>query len=118
MTVDEFFAPFPSSRIIFDALAAAIASVGTCDVRPSRSQVAFWRRRAFAWAWVPGMYLTGTRPPLVVSVALLRKDPSPRWKQVVEPTRGRFMHHMEIYGIAAVDEELVDWVAEAWQAAA
>ncbi len=118
MTVDEFFAPFPNSRVIFDALAAAMTSVGTCDVRATKSQVAFRRRRAFAWTWIPAMYLAGTRPPLVLSLALLRKDPSPRWKQVVEPTGGRFMHHMELYTVAAVDEEVFHWITEAWQAAA
>ncbi len=118
MTADDFFARFPDSRTIFDALADAIETVGPCEVRVTKSQIAFRRRRAFAWAWIPAMYLGGARPPLVVSVALLRRDPSPRWKQVVEPDRGRFMHHMELHSVAAVDEELIRWIAEAWHAAA
>ncbi len=115
MTADEFFAPYPESKTIFEALAAALASVGPCEMRATKSQVAFRRQRAFAWAWVPAMYLGGSRPPLVVSVALRRRDPSSRWKQVVEPSRGRFMHHMELDGVAAVDEELIRWLAEAWR---
>ncbi len=57
MTLDDFFAGRAASRRIFDALAAAVASVGEAALRVSKSQVAFVRRRAFAWAWLPEMYL-------------------------------------------------------------
>ena len=91
--------------------------VGPTEMRATKSQVAFRRRRAFAWAWIPSMYLSGPRPPLVLSVALLRQDSSPRWKEVVEPTPGNFMHHLELGSSAAVDEEVLGWFREAWELA-
>ncbi len=57
MTLDDFFAGRDASRRIFEAVAAAVASVGEAGLRVSKSQVAFVRRRAFAWAWLPEMYL-------------------------------------------------------------
>ena len=73
-----------------------MASIGDATVRATKSQVAFRRRRAFAWAWMPGQYLHGQVAPLVLTVALPARDPSPRWKQVVEPAPGRFIHHLEL----------------------
>jgi hypothetical protein len=71
MTLDEFFSGYGESRRIFDALHAAIEALGAVNVRVTKSQVAFRRRRAFAWAWVPGRYLGGGHAPLVLTVSLL-----------------------------------------------
>lgn len=117
MTLDDFFAGRPASRRIYNALAAAIAGLGEAEVRVTKSQVAFARRRAFAWAWLPEMYL-GRGAPLVLTVGLRRRDVSPRWKQVVEPARGRFTHHLELNGPEEVDGEVVAWLREAWEQAA
>jgi hypothetical protein len=38
-------------------LQAAIAALGPAEMRVSKSQIAFRRRKTFAWAWVPGRYL-------------------------------------------------------------
>jgi hypothetical protein len=87
-------------------------------VQVTKSQVAFRRRKAFAWAWRPEQYLRRRAAPLVLSVALRRRDASARWKQIVEPARGRFMHHLELYTLADVDEAVRGWVSEAWEQAA
>ncbi len=117
MTLDDFFPGRAASRRIFDAMAAAVASVGEAELRITKSQVAFMRRRAFAWAWLPEMYLR-RGAPLVLTVALRRRDASSRWKQVVEPAPGRFTHHLELYAPEDVDAEVVEWLAEAWRDAA
>jgi hypothetical protein len=75
---------------IFEALDQAIAGLGPSELRVARSQVAFPRRTAFAWAWVPGKYLRGDQAPLVLTLSLRRRDASKRWREVVEPARGRF----------------------------
>ncbi len=61
MTLDEFFTGREASRRIFDVFGAAIAALGSAEMRVTKSQVAFRRGKAFAWAWVPGMYLHGRR---------------------------------------------------------
>jgi hypothetical protein len=55
--VEDFFAGFEASRPIFEALQAAIAALGPAEMRVSKSQIAFRRRKTFAWAWVPGRHL-------------------------------------------------------------
>lgn len=117
LSVDEFFAGYPDSRRIYDAIEGIARQLGSVEVRVTKSQVAFWRTHPFAWAWRPGQYLSGKRPPLVLSVALRRKDPSKRWKEVVEPRPGRFMHHMELASEDLLDDEVLGWLQEAWEAA-
>ena len=117
MTIDEFFSGRPLSRSLFDALVDAMTGVGQAEVRVSKSQVAFWRKSAFAWAWVPDMYLSGHHAPLVLSLSLRRRDRSPRWKEVVGPTPGRFMHHLELHDESDVDPQVSAWLQEAWSLA-
>ncbi len=122
VTLDEFFDGAEHSRELFDALRAAIESIGDAELRVTKSQVAFRRRKAFsfkrqkafAWAWIPGKYLRGKVAPLVLTLALTRRDPSPRWKEVVEPAPGRFTHHLEIYSLDQIDDEVRQWLREAW----
>ena len=118
MDLDEFFAGREESRQILGTLRRAIEAIGPAELRVTRSQIAFRRRRAFAWAWTPDRYLRGPRlAPLVLTLALPRRDPSPRWKQVVEPVPGRFTHHLELRSPAEIDAEVHAWLREAWAAA-
>ena len=118
MTLDEFFSGFEESRCIFDTLRAAIEALGPAEIRVTRSQVAFRRNRVFAWAWVPDRYLRGGHAPLVLTMAFARRHDSPRWKQVVEPRRGRFTHHVELHEPSDIDDEVRRWLREGWEAAA
>lgn len=117
ITLEEFFAGWEQSRALFDALRAAVEAVGPAQVRVSKSQVAFWRKKAFARAWVPGKILRGRGAPLVLTLSLSARDPSPRWKEIVEPYPGRFTHHLELYEAADIDAEVSGWLRRAWQEA-
>jgi len=117
MTLEQYFAAHDESRLIFEALRHAVADIGPAQLRVGKSQVAFRRRHGFVWAWMPDLYLNGPCPPLVLSVGLRRRDPSPRWKEVVEPYPGRFIHHLELRSAAEIDAEVRAWLREAWEVA-
>lgn len=117
MALDEFFAGRDESRKIFEALRSAVDALGPVQLAVTKSQVAFRRGRAFAWAWMPGSYLRGAHAPLVLTLSLRRRDSSPRWKEVVEPTPGRFTHHLELRSAADIDDKVLGWLQEAWDAA-
>jgi len=117
MTLDEFFEGQEEARRIFDALQAAMKALGPVDFRVTKSQVAFRRRVTFAYAWMPGMYLRGKQAPLVLTLSLRRRHPSPRWKEIVEPAAGRFTHHLELYSSAEIDAEVREYLRGAWEAA-
>jgi hypothetical protein len=118
MTLDEFFAGYAESRAIFQSVGDAIAGCGAAELRVTKSQIAFYRRRAFAWAWMPGLYLHGNCAPLVLTLSLRYRDSSPRWKEIIEPRPGRFTHHLELRSPSDIDDAVRSWLLEAWLAAA
>ena len=114
MTLDDFFSGQEESRQLLEAVRRAVEAVGPAKLRVTKSQVAFRRRRAFAWLWIPGGYLHSKAAPLVLTLSLRSRDPSPRWKEIVEPAPERFTHHMELYAVADIDHEVGSWLREAW----
>ena len=118
MTLDAFFSGYDDSRRLFEALCARVEGFGTMELRVSKSQVALLRRgKAFARVWVPGRYLRGKTAPLVLTLSFHHRDQSPRWKEVVEPYPGRFTHHLELYAVSDVDDEVGAWLEESWESA-
>jgi predicted transport protein len=115
MTLDEFFAGQDVSRQIFEVLRRTIDNLGPAELRISKSQIAFRRRKAFAWVWIPGKYLKGKVAPLVLTLSFNRQDTSSRWKEIVEPAPGRFTHHLELYSIKEIDAEVHRWLVDAWE---
>lgn len=117
LTLEQFFAGCPEAWAIFLTLRQAIEAIGPVKLRVSKSQVAFSRRRVFAIAWRPGQYLSGKHAPLVLTVALRRRDSSSRWKQIADPAPGRFTHHLELFSSTEIDDQVRAWLIEAWQQA-
>lgn len=118
ITLEEFFlGRDPVSRELYDAVAAEIELLGDVGTRVTKSQIAFRRRVAFAWAWMAGKYVRGDVAPLVLTVDLHHRDKSPRWKEIVEPRPGRFTHHLELRSKTQIDDEVRAWLREAWDGA-
>jgi hypothetical protein len=118
MTLDEYFAGRDDARAIFDAVSSAIDALGPAEVRVTKSQVAFRRRRTVAVVWTPDRYLSPERSaPLVLTLSFPRRDPSPRWKGVTAVSPGRWTHHLELRSPGDIDAEVGAWLAEAWGAA-
>jgi len=115
--ISEYLAGSATARWLRDAAIRAIESVGPSTHRTTRSQIAFRRRRGFAWIWAPRMYLTKGAAPLVLSIAAPHRLRSRRWKKVVEPTPGVFMHHLEVRRVRDIDAEVRAWLHTAWGAA-
>ena len=117
-TVAEFFADIPLGVHIHDAVLAALGDDDPpVEVRVSKSQVAFRARRGFAWLWRPPMYLRNPAADVVLSIALERADPSPRFKEVVHPAPAFWQHHLELHDVGDIDDEVVAWLREARDAA-
>jgi hypothetical protein len=113
-TPAEFFAAIPLGLEVFERVLAILRGHGPVSVRVSRSQVAFRRRRGFAYLWLPEQYL-GPRSAgvVVLSFALGRADASARLKEVVRVAPTHWMHHLEIRDAAAVDDVVAAWLREA-----
>ncbi|MDF3046648.1 MAG: hypothetical protein K0R30_2876 [Ornithinibacter sp.] len=81
--------------------------------RVGRSQVAFRRRRGFAYLWMPGQYLKNPRAEVVLSLALPSRLDSPRFAEVVHPAPTTWMHHLDVHTTADVDDEVAAWLVHA-----
>lgn len=113
MGPEEFFAGHPAALAVFFRVRLVLELLGPVDIRTTKSQVAFRRTRGFAYLWLPGQYLARPAADVVLSIALGRPDPSPRFKEVVHPSPKHWLHHLEIQDADAVDDEVVSWLREA-----
>lgn len=124
MTPEEFFAGRDGAYAVYTRVRELLDlgdRGGAYEVRVSRSQVAFRRRRGFAYLWLPGQYLRDRRRPhdeVVLSIVLGRRDDSPRWKEVVQPSPHHWMHHLVVEAVAELDDEVAAWLTEAADRAA
>ncbi len=113
MTPEEFFAGLPEAYAVYARVRELLDRVGPYDVRASTSQVAFRRRRGFAYLWRPGQYLKRPATEVVLSVVLGRRDASPRWKEVVQPSPHHWMHHLVVGSVDDLDDDVEAWLREA-----
>lgn len=110
---EAFFAGSPLGLEVARRVSATLHELGPVEVRVTRSQVTFRRRRGFAWLWRPRQYLGRRGAEVVLAVALGREDASPRWKQVAHPSPLHWIHHLEVGDAAEIDDEVGGWLAEA-----
>ena len=115
-TVEQYFDGAAAALAIYKEAERMAAGLGPYEVRVGKSQISFRRRRGFAYLWRPGIYVRSP-VPLVLSLALPRNLGSPRFKQVVHPSAGVWMHHLEVADAAELDAEVSGWLQEAYAAA-
>ena len=113
MRPGDVLAGDPVAMATYERVRLELEALGPVVIRTTKSQIAFRRRRAFAWLWRPGQYLRGPAAPIVLTIALGRHDPSPRFKEVVHPTPRHWMHHLEVFDPASIDDEVIRWLREA-----
>ncbi|EYR65193.1 hypothetical protein N866_05955 [Actinotalea ferrariae CF5-4] len=116
-TVEDALEDSRCGLAVHEAVLAALRTAGPVEVHPTRTQVAYRRRRAFAWLWWPGRWLRHPTADVVLTVSLGRVDDSPRWKEVVHPTRLHWVHHLEVSTAADVDAQVAAWLREAYDRA-
>ena len=107
-----FFAGSPAGLAIHEAVSRVVEGLGGAEVRVGRSQVAFRRRRGFAYVWRPGRYVRSD-VPAVLSLALPERLASDRFKEVAHPAPGTWMHHLELRSPDEVDDEVALWLERA-----
>ena len=60
-------------------------------------------------------YLHRRVAPLALTFVFDHKDPSARWKEIVEPLPGHFTHPLELISLDEIDTEVERWLMEAWK---
>ena len=110
---ERFFDGFPEGLKLYRAVEQAVRGIGEAAVRVSTSQIAFRRRKGFAYVWRPAQYVTSD-VPAVLSIALPHEVVSDRFKSVAHPSPGVWMHHVELRGTGDIDDEVRGWLLEGY----
>ncbi len=118
MQPEDFFAGHPVGLAAYHRVCEIVTELGPFETRTGLSQVAFRRRRGFAYLWRPDRYLRRPAAEVVLSIALGRHETSTRFKQVAHPAPRVWMHHLELTGPADIDGQAGDWLREAYERAA
>lgn len=111
-----FFDKMPSMLPVYIRLRQAVLErcPGT-SIKVSRTQISFRSKYIFAMASLPWRRVKGwPEEYLLVSFGLSCKKESPRIVQAVEAYPGRWTHHLLALSPADIDEELLDWIDEAF----
>jgi hypothetical protein len=114
---EDYFGDDAEGLALFRVIAEAVEDVGGAEVKTTKSQIAFRRRKGFAYVWRPAQYVNSD-VPVVLSIALPEELRSERFKEVVHPSAKVWMHHLEIRGAEQIDEEVRAWLAAAYREAA
>ena len=114
---EAFFAGHAFPLAVYHRVTEMLDAIGPTDSGTTRSQIAFRRRRAFAWLWMPGRWLTRPGAEVVLSIALGHRDESARWKEVAHPSKAVWMHHLEVHSLGDLDDEVLSWLRDGWEGA-
>ena len=109
MSVEEFFETGPDfERPIFEAVLAHLRSIDP-DIwyEPVSVGIFFKRRTRF-------VSLRTTSKWIAVGFSLRRRVTSGRLSRKVVEHGGRFHHVVNVRDAAEIDDQLLDWITEAW----
>jgi hypothetical protein len=115
-SLEQLFAGRPAALALFHAIRQYIGSLGPVTVEVMKTQVSFGAKTKFAWVWLPQRWIT--RHPdesVVLTFILQRRIDDRRIKQVVEPRHGVFTHHVVILRDTDLDNDVRDWIREAYE---
>ncbi len=116
-SVEAFFSRKPEERSFFDALAQRIFKLfPDVFIKVQKSQIAFCGSRSFCWVWLPIRDGIKGRPEryLIVSFGLNREIVHPRLVGTMQPVPDRWTHHTILGSTKEIDDELMDWIAQAY----
>ena len=109
---EELFDGYPDCLAICRQVQHVLSALGPVSVAVTRSHVAFRRRKAFAFVWRPGQYVS-SGVPAVLSIAMPQEVTSDRFKEIAHPAPTVWMHHLELRDVSEVDDQVCGWLANA-----
>jgi hypothetical protein len=104
---DHFREKSPEIRALFDAVVAAIESVGPVRILPEKTRIAFQVRMSFAQVTPRRRWLDG-------HVVLARRLESPRFIRVETISPRNHVHVFRLTQVSDIDAEFLRWIREAY----
>ena len=114
-TTFSFFDKMPEALPLYEAIREWIClEFGNVTVKVQKTQIAFANRHQFAFVSLPFRRKGWPEVCVVLTFGLGRRVEHPRIAEVVEPYPGRWTHHVVVQRADEVDEEVKEWVREAY----
>ena len=112
----SFFEGHPAELALYEVLFARMEErFPDARVKVQKSQISFYGRHLFAAASLPVRRKKDwPRECLVVTIGLSHPLDSPRAAVTVEPYPGRWTNHVLLSREEEIDEELMEWLREAY----
>ncbi len=110
------FDKMPNALPLYEAAEALIVEMfPDVKIKIGKTQVSFSNRYGFAYLWPPNRKIKG-RPGLyiVLTFGLGRREAHERIVESVEPYPGRWTHHVLISSPDDLDEQVKNWLQEAY----
>jgi hypothetical protein len=113
-SLEDVLAQDRSARKLFSVVTTFLNSLGGVESATTKTQVSFRHGRAFAWIWLPQMWIEKQpRGSITLTFSLDHQVRDHRIKQSVEPYPGRYTHHVVITRAAEFDTQVKRWLTEA-----
>lgn len=112
----SFFKDKPKAQPLYEAVEKKLRDTfGRMEVRVKNSQIHFRTKHTFAYVWLPTRWVRG-RPSnyIILAIGLNRQIESPRFIEVNEPRKNRWVHHVMIASPNDLDYELLNWLRLAY----
>ena len=116
-TIESFFEGRPVALELFNTVRRYLESLGSVNIDPMKTQIAFGTTRKFAWVWLPQMWIRKrSDTSITLTFDLDHKVEHPRIEEAVEPRPGRWTHHVIIEKTSDIDDDVKAWLREAYEA--
>ena len=111
-----YFHERPMEHSLYEVLEARMEEAfPNATVKVQKSQISFYTRHLFAAASLPVRRKKGWPAHcLLVTFGLSHRVDHPRIAVAVEPYPNRWTHHVVVARAEELDEELMDWLEEAY----
>lgn len=117
MNITHFFDSMPQALPLYAVFAEKVrVKYPDVKIKIQKSQIALSNKHGFAFVWLPPRKIKG-RPAvyLIISFGLPHRLESPRIVEAVEPYPNRWTHHVIVENPNDIDEELMEWIDQAYQ---
>lgn len=114
-TLEKFFESWPESFKLFNLIVSYINGLGDVKMEVMKTQISFGTKRKFAWVWLPQTWIN-KRPDgsITLTLSLDHKVEDPQIESVVEPSPGKWTHHVVIKSAEDFTIEVKQWLKEAY----
>ena len=106
----------PNALSLYEAIEAVIcAEFEDVRIKVQKTQISFYNKHLFACVSLPVRKIKNWPDAcLIFTLGLNRKLEHQRIAHAIEPYPGRWTHHIPIQCEEEIDDELMDWIKEAY----